>query len=157
MKEKNQILAIESSFSELANSFGLNFDDIIEVLKIRDKEIPATIFNSPLGPLENIVRYLRENHGLKYSQIAALLNKDKGVIGVTYRNAVRKYSGQLIVTSDQTIPLSKFYGEKFSIFEILVSYLKQKLSYREIGKILNRNERTIWTIYQRHLKKNEKI
>ena len=53
--------------------------------------------------------------------------------------------------------LINFSDRKFSVLEHIVSFLKKEysLSYREIGKLLRRNERTVWTTYQRSRKKGE--
>ena len=56
------------------------------------------------------------------------------------------------------IPFSIFRSPKLTVFEALVKYLKEEchLSYREISRLLNRDERNIWTVYNRAKRKNEK-
>ena len=53
------------------------------------------------------------------------------------------------------IPTYVLCDRDISILESIVEYLKEKrkMTYAEIGRILNRNERTIWTCYQRAKKK----
>lgn len=53
------------------------------------------------------------------------------------------------------IPSSVFCDRVLSPLEAVVEYLKDKegFSYSEIGKILNRDERNIWTVYNRAKKK----
>ncbi len=53
------------------------------------------------------------------------------------------------------IPVSIFRDRQLAVLEALVEYLKEKLSlsYHEIGILTNRNERTIWTVYNRAKKK----
>jgi len=53
------------------------------------------------------------------------------------------------------IPIAVFRNRTYSSLEVLVVYLKDKkaLSFREIGLLLQRNERTIWTCYYRSQKK----
>ncbi len=53
------------------------------------------------------------------------------------------------------IPLSIFNNRDFSFMESIVFYMKKNLdmSYHEIADSLNRDDRTIWTIYNRALKK----
>lgn len=48
-----------------------------------------------------------------------------------------------------------FRDRKLSVLEVLVEYLKDKkeLSYHEIAVLLNRDDRTIWTVYNRVKKK----
>lgn len=56
------------------------------------------------------------------------------------------------------IPSSIFLQEDLSPYEAIVSYLKEekKLTYREIGRSIGRDERNVWTIYNRAKKKKAK-
>ena len=56
---------------------------------------------------------------------------------------------------DILLPSSIFYDRRLSFLESIVVYLKEvhKLSYHEIALQTNRDERNIWTIYQRAVKK----
>ena len=58
---------------------------------------------------------------------------------------------------DITIPLNIFRNTPLTIFEALVSYLKDTkcIRYREIAMLLGRDERNIWTVYSRANKKKE--
>jgi len=49
------------------------------------------------------------------------------------------------------IPSSIFQDRKLSVLEAMVEYFKEKknLKYSEIARLLNRDDRTIWTSYQR--------
>ena len=51
-----------------------------------------------------------------------------------------------------------FLNEQLSPFEAIVLYYKDEkhLRFREIGQILGRDERNIWTVYTRATKKNVK-
>ena len=59
--------------------------------------------------------------------------------------------------SEYKIPVSIFKDAKLSPFETIVKYLKEemKLTYRQIGKLLNRDERNIWTVYSRATRKQK--
>ena len=48
-----------------------------------------------------------------------------------------------------------FRNTKLTIFEAFVKYLKEEkgLTYHQIGLLLGRNERNIWTVYNRGKKK----
>ena len=54
------------------------------------------------------------------------------------------------------IPLSVFLDRGVSVLEAISEYLKdsKELSYHEIAVLLNRDDRTIWTCYNRAKKKN---
>jgi DNA-directed RNA polymerase specialized sigma24 family protein len=56
------------------------------------------------------------------------------------------------------IPSNIFIDRSISVLEAIVKYLKEKkgLTYHEIAVLLNRDDRTIWTVYQRARKKNAK-
>jgi len=53
------------------------------------------------------------------------------------------------------IPISIFKDARLTPFESIVKYLKEteNLTYAEIGRQLARDERNIWTVYQRAKKK----
>ena len=58
-------------------------------------------------------------------------------------------------SSNFLIPSFIFHDERLSILEAIVAYLKEKenLTYHEIGLVMNRDERNIWTEYARSKKK----
>ena len=65
----------------------------------------------------------------------------------------------LIVINKQSIwiPISIFTNRKLGVLETLTKHLKEegRLANYEIADILNRDNRTIWTAYDRAKKKNE--
>lgn len=125
------------------------------LLPIKKQGIPISIFNKKLSALEAIVKYLREELGLSYKEIGKILKRKPGPIGVTYRNAKKKFSGELDCSSRQLIPFS-IVKPKLTVFESLVLYLKQNnFSFKKIAFLLSRNYRTIWTVYSRAKKKYE--
>ncbi len=90
-----------------------------------------------------------------YMQIAEVLHKNPGPVGVIYRNAKKKFADAFSVSHENImIPFSAFYPE-LTVFESVVYYLKDNynLKYKNVAQLLKRNERTIWTIYQRARKK----
>ena len=56
------------------------------------------------------------------------------------------------------IPSKIFTDRSLSVLEAIVKYLKEKkgMTYHEIAVLLNRDDRTIWTVYQRARKKYAK-
>jgi hypothetical protein len=106
--------------------------------------------------LETIVKYLHENKGLRFSEIAKLICRDQRAVGVTYRFATKKMRLRLKVSkSKYSVPLAVISERKMSVLESLVFHLKKtySLPYHNIALLLLRDERTIWTVYQRALKK----
>ena len=144
---------------------GLSSEEIISLvnksLKVPAKEevkVPISVFNNEyLSSLENIVKYLRENLLLSFRQIAELTNRNNIALAVTYRNAKKKLAEKFVVTeiSPYSIPVSILQDRSLSVLENVVSYLKDTfgLTYAKIAVLLNRDDRTIWTVYQRAKKK----
>lgn len=147
---------------------GISSEEIIELvnklLKVPIKEevkVPISVFkNAHLGSLETIVKYLRENLLLSFKQIASLTNRNEIALAVSYRNANKKLRERFVEEeiSPYYIPVSILQDRKLSVLENIVSYLKDTfgLTYHKIALLLNRNDRTIWTVYQRAKKKRVK-
>ena len=126
--------------------------------QLKENVIPLFIFkNDSLSALEAIVKYLKEEHNLSYVEISRLLNRSNKTIWITYQRAKKKMPKKLVGKSQILIPVEIFQNRKFSVLESLASYLKQEqgISYKEIAKLINRNYRTILTVYRRFRKKNE--
>lgn len=53
------------------------------------------------------------------------------------------------------VPVGLFRDRSLAALEIMVEYLHddKKLAFCEIAKLLNRDDRTIWTVYNRAKKK----
>ncbi len=130
-----------------------------EVISLTQKEIliPTTIFTKKLSPLETDVKYLKENLDLDYSRIAELLGRNRKTIWQAYKNAAKKLPEHMKPAETvYNVPVSAL-RDKLSILEATVAYLKDqfKLSYHKIGELLQRDERTVWTVYNRAEKKKE--
>lgn len=131
----------------------------------RDILIPILIFVPQLGVLESIVKYLKENLNLNFSDIAKLLGKSNVNIRVEYFNSLKKYPKKFycIDVVDENywnfksvaVPLSIFRESELSMLECLVKFLKEdlKLKFSEISVLIKRDQRTIWTIYRRVISK----
>ena len=151
--------------TDISNPFSLDevklFEDFLKYLKqkkeLKKDFIPISVFNAEkLAPLEIIVKYLREELDYTYNEIGLLLNRKVGPMGVSYRNAKKKFPLKLDVSStEHSIPISVFKDSRFTIFETVVVYLKDelRLKFKVIAELLNRNYRTVWTVYQRAKKK----
>jgi len=57
-----------------------------------------------------------------------------------------------------SIPTAIFQDRELSVLEAIAEYLKEKkgMRYSEIAKLLNRDDRTIWTAYNRAKEKRKK-
>ncbi|MDP7458377.1 MAG: hypothetical protein QGH47_06635 [Candidatus Woesearchaeota archaeon] len=147
----------QTSFSDRDANLVQLFEEFLHHKKQKQTDsIPLSIFrNTGLGPLETVVKYLREEKHHTYRKISTILNRNPGPIGVTYRKAKQKLPSKLKISPSQSIPISFFKKSKLTIFETIVLYLKDnlKLEFRTIASILNRNYRTVWTVYKRAKKK----
>ena len=119
----------------------------------------SALQNTKLGPLEVIVKFLKENKELSYHEIAQILGRDDRSIWATYRNAKKKQPEPLeIGKTKYSIPAKHFADRSLSILEHITKYLKDyfSLTYHQIAVITKRNDRTIWTVYNRAKKKQAK-
>ena len=170
MSEKEEIKQAEKRLLDTVSYLkeqGITQQQIIELMSKLLKspvneeiKVPISVFkNDYLGSLENIVKYLRENLLLSFKQIAALTNRNEIALAVTYRNAKKKLEAKFIIEeiSPYSIPVKILQDRKISVLENVVSYLKDSfgLTYHAIAILLNRDDRTIWTVYQRALNKKK--
>lgn len=123
---------------------------IIELLE--EDNVPISIFNCSLGVLEALVKYMREDLGYPLSKIAGLLNRDARTIWSTYDNA--KAHPRLDTSATLLIPINIFSLRKLGVLEALVTHLRtQGLRYSQIAQLIGRDQRTVWTVYNRAKKK----
>lgn len=133
------------------------FDNFLDKEDSAEIKIPISILkNRKLSSLGLIVKFLKENLNLTNANIASQLTRSPQVVWTTYNNAKKKYSAKLkFEVSDFDIPISLFRTSKLSVLETIVVFLKSEfnLNFHTIGTLLKRDDRTIWTVYNRALKK----
>lgn len=164
--EKGEFTEIERKVSDTVTYLKAHGLDGEQIKGLFDKslqephegiKIPISAFNNDtLSGLETIAKYLRENMLLSFKQIAELTNRSNIALAVTYRNAKRKRGERLNEeVSPYALPVSVIKDRNLSVLENIVSYLKDNfaLNYHQIALLLNRNDRTIWTVYQRARRK----
>ncbi|MEM2018117.1 MAG: hypothetical protein QW585_02805 [Candidatus Pacearchaeota archaeon] len=158
LQESRLLEMLRLGIAEIKEKYNLTTEEIIRLLEEKKEEIPVSIFTENLGALEAVVKYMKEELKMNYSEIAKRLNRDERTIWVTYRNALKKKKEKLDVKATKFfVPISIFADRRLSILESLVRYLKEKnLTYAEIAKLLNRDQRNIWTINSRARKKLSK-
>ena len=102
-----------------------------------------------------MTKYLKENKGLKLSEISELLNRDQRTIGTNYRNSIKKKKEKIKLEAEQlNFSVEIFSDRRLSILESVVYYLKKKgLGNSEIAQLLGRDSRNIWTLYSRSVRK----
>ena len=153
--------ALRITLEGLKERYGLNLSDIFNLLREKEPErettIPVSVFsNEELSALETICKYLKEELRLTYHEIAVLLKRDDRTVWATYNNAVKKRKKALpVFETPYTIPVSLVAERRLSVLEAVVSHLKDNygLRYNQIGKLLNRDSRNIWTVYAKSRKR----
>jgi len=152
------LLAIDNLLGHLTDRGDLSYTELIEFLHERRQEkespsVPLSIFrNRSLGSLEALTKFLKEHHSLQYSEIAALLNRDDRTIWSTYDSAQKKHDEPNVVDEDSLwVPAAVFGDRRLGPLEALSIHLRDEHehSFTEIGRLLNRDTRTIWTTCKR--------
>lgn len=163
IKDDKSFQILKLALAELKEKYNLDNHAILNLIveKPVPKEIviPISLFEyEQLSALEIICKYLKEELDLTYSKIGVLLNRDSRTIWATYNNASEKLKEKLHAKETRFfIPISVLKNRRFSVLESIICYLKEKfgLRYNEISKLLNRDERNIWAIHNRALKKKK--
>lgn len=159
-KEDRSFQILKLVLDGVKEKYNLSASEILSLIEEKpvSKEIliPVSVFESKLSALEAVCKYLKEELELNYNKIALLLNRSNRTIWITYNKSARKVKERLVVKESKFFaPVSIFAERKLSVLETIVSYLKEKfeLRYSEIAALLNRDERNIWAIYNRAIKK----
>ncbi len=122
-----------------------------------DIHLPLSLFNNgQLSALEAITKYIKEEIGLGYREIALILNRDERTVWGAYHSSRKKMCDRFSSSQSKFyIPIEIFKDRSLSVLESLTRYLKEKLNLRycQIASYLNRDDRTIWTVYNRAKKK----
>ena len=127
-------------------------------------EIPLPVLlDRTLSCFESIVEYLKEERQLSYHQIALLTNRNDRTIWTIYNRAKKKREGaQRIYELKKRlvrVPINIFTDRNVSVLETISEYLKDdmNMTYSQIARLTNRDDRTIWTCYNRAKSKREEI
>ena len=119
--------------------------------------LPVAMFNNDsLSALETITKYIKEEISLSYREIAFLLNRNERTIWGAYYSSRRKMQGRFFMNYSRFyIPIFIFKDRSLSVLETITRYLKEELGLRycQIASLLSRDDRTIWTVYNRAKKK----
>jgi len=149
-KAKELLLGIKEKYN-------LTSDDLKKIIE-EELFFPVEILNKELTVLESVVKYLKEEKSFSLHNIAYIIKRDERNIWRVYNDSKKRYPKRFVVKKSKFfIPISIF-SDKLSALESVVFYLKEEfsLNYHEIAVLLKRNDRTIWTVYQRARKKYAK-
>jgi len=154
-KSKEELIAL--FVKHLKEEHHAKDENVRELFEKDELLLPSAIFvNDKLSALETIVKFLKENRGKSLHEIAKALNRDDRSIWTTYHNSAKKLKAPLSTTpSSFFVPAGIFAERKLSVLETLTRHLKEQLglSLHEIAVALRRDDRTIWTVYDRAKKK----
>lgn len=150
ISKNDDLLKFKALLEQLSEQYTKIYDEVRQA-KDRDS-IPACVFNRKLSPLETVVKYLKENLGFSLPRIATVLGRDIRTVWQAYKASQKKQGLMLKEANPEfLIPLEVLRNRDFSILESVSAYLKEnfRLNFHQIGSILDRDERTIWTVYNR--------
>ncbi len=150
---------VETIVEKLKKKYNLTRNEFLEIIKAREGiTIPITIFTKELGGLEAVTKYMKENMKMNYREIAKELRRDERTIWTAYKKTTEKQEEQIKPKETEiNLPISIFENKELTILEAIIIYLKEKeMKYSEIAELLNRDQRNIWTIYSRAIKKINK-
>lgn len=151
-------------FDYLKQEHDISKKDIKRLLLRKEEElsIPISVLRvRKVGGFEAIVKYLRENFGLSIKEISELTNRRKSTIGAVYHKVKQKlpkvFPQSLIEEAEYQIPVSLLKTRELSVLETIVCHLKDdhNLRFSKIAMLLNRDDRTIWTVHKRAIQKRK--
>ncbi|RMF55332.1 hypothetical protein D6745_02535, partial [Candidatus Woesearchaeota archaeon] len=148
-KEELKIIVLE-----LKKRYGVKDSEIKEITREKDNLIPITAFAGNLSPLEAAAYYLNTEKGISVSSIANILKRKQPTIWTAVKNAEKKNPPkprECMIS----IGAELLADPKLSILEVVVHYLKREynISFAQIASLLNKDQRTIWTAYNRGVRK----
>jgi DNA-directed RNA polymerase specialized sigma24 family protein len=154
-QESEELRNLNHFLEEIKSKYNVDTAWIFSKIS-KEEYIPVSIFTKKLSPLEIVVKYLKENKQNNYVEIGKKLNRSEKTIWQAYSNSKKKLKKKFIIKKIKyPIPVKVLSDRKLTVFEIIVAYLVEyyNLTYSEIAGLLKRDQRTIWTTYQRALKK----
>ena len=140
---------------KLSSRYKVSKKEIKELIE-KEQEIPLSIFKKELGALESLVKYMKENLNMNCREIALALNRNERTIWTAYKKATQKQKNPIQTKeTGLSVGISIFKNRNLTILEAIIVYLKEKeMKYSEIAKLLDRDQKNIWTIYSKANKKS---
>ena len=151
--------AFRESYDRLRDKYGLSAIELINKFE-EIPLIPVSVFNEKLSSLETVVKYAKENLGLSYKEISKLINRSDKTVWQAHLFSKKKFPEKFAVKASRfNFPITILSDRRLSVLESIVLYLKEEfeLSYHKIAVLLERDDRTIWTVYQRAKKKQNEF
>jgi transcriptional regulator len=156
-------LSKEELVGIIAEEFEIKYElgekEIRKITGAPDREnIPTTIFIGELGALEALCKYMKENLGMSYREIAGEISRNERTIWSSCDKANKKVREKIEAKETELqIPLSVIKDRKLTVLESIIVFLKRSgMRYNKIAEALGREQRNVWTIYHLALKKLKK-
>ena len=114
--------------------------------------IPAFVFRRNISPLRAVVKFFKENKGYSFSKISKILNRDARTIWAEYDSvkSLGGFSKRDIFSETIYISTKSLRNRKLAPLEAISVELRfGGYSNKEISLILNKNQKTIWTVLNR--------
>jgi DNA-directed RNA polymerase specialized sigma24 family protein len=144
ISEKTEFLSVK---------YGIEKKEIFREIEKRDCSIPLSALSFGTAPLEAIVSYLKDRKGISIKEISKILARSYRTVWATYSNSKKRKFKKMNkrMQKEICIPLSAFSNSNLGIFESAVKFLREERSmrYHAIAEITGRDERTVWTAYQK--------
>jgi hypothetical protein len=155
MEHSDQMQELVGLFEKENNEDLLNkLEELVLIYKEKSEhtqKIPLELFSdNELGILEVLVKFLKEECRVNYSEIGLLLHRDARTIWTIYQSSLKKKTHNAYPSASQVlIPISVFSDRRLSPLEALTFYLKHKgVSLKNICRLVNRNYGSIWQSYR---------
>lgn len=159
IQEDIEFVQFKELYEALKRKYGLSSPEIMNLVEREEILVPVCIYTEDLGSLEIVVKYLKENLKLGNNEISRSIGRDSKSVWQAYNKSKIKHPDLFIVDScEHYFPASILQDKRYSVLGSIVVYLKDNfnLSYHEIAVLLKRDDRTIWTTYQREIKHEKK-
>ena len=157
-----QTLRQNKNFRKLKRAYAAlksKYADAAEILHRKELFIPDFIFSKKLSSSEAISKYMVENCGLSIKQASLLLKRTNKNIWYAYNSSKKKLDKFEEKRVKLAIPTAIFQNSNLSVLENIVAYLKDEssLAYSQIARMLHRDDRTVWAVYNKTSKKKIKL
>lgn len=124
-------------------------------LKTAELSVPLSVFFTDASILRVLVAYLHDVGRLSFDEIALHLKRSYAAVWTSYRKLPQGATG-IPASSAVNVPLSVFSDRLLGPLEAICVFLKGAgFSYAEMGSLLRKDQRTVWTSYHRAQKKLE--
>ena len=156
LTRQEDVLQLKQLFFKVKRKYNLSTPELITKIEEKEIVIPITIFNNNLSSLESVVKFLKENLNLTVKEIASKLNRNNKTIYQAYSSSRKKQQQEFKETQPELyIPISILANRKLAVLESITKFLYEssKLNFSEISRSLQRDPRTIWTVYSRAKRK----